>query len=57
MRRKRLIAKRKTSKKKQEKPRYLLSASQTRRDPETNVYIPTEAEVDELKAWGEFCKL
>ncbi len=27
------------------------------RDKETNVYIPTDAEVAALKAWSEFCKL
>lgn len=28
-----------------------------RRDPKTNVYIPTDGEVAEAKAWSEFCKL
>ena len=27
------------------------------RDKKTNVYIPTEAQVEEARAWSEFCKL
>jgi len=27
------------------------------RDKETNVYIPSDSQVEEAKAWSEFCKL
>ncbi len=57
MNKKKRILKARISKKSHQKALEPPPEDTQRRDPKTNVYIPTDAEVAEAKAWVEFCKL